>query len=603
MENSDPKTLVELLKRAVARDPSREVIRFKQDKHWTAITGERLLERTRNTAAGLYSEGVRKGDRVAILAESGPLWSISDYGILSLGAINVPIYPTQAVHQVEYILEDSDPKLLFISTAKQVKRIDAALRKFPHLRVVTFQEGVEGENIISFTQLETRGARLAASQPDLFDALSSDVRAEDLASIIYTSGTTGEPKGARLTHANITFNAVAAGSFLEIEPDNLMLSFLPMSHIFERMVLYLCLHFGVQINFSGGIETVASDMKEVRPTLMSAVPRLLEKIYSRIQKSASDGGIFKKKLFEWASAIARRKAVLETEGKPIPPLVEFQHDVADHLVYSRLREVVGGRMKRIVSGSAALPSDIALFFIGAGIPVLQGYGLTETSPVISVNTLKHHRVGSVGRPITGVEVRIAEDNEILTRGPHVFEGYFKKHEETREAFVEDDGGRWFKTGDIGKLDEDGFLFITDRKKDLIKTSAGKYVAPQMIEGMIGQSEFVEQSVVIGDRRKYVSVLIVPDFECLRAWAKHEGMESADRERLIEERRVIDLYKAEVSRLTRSLADYEKVKRIALLPREFSIDSGELTPTLKVRRRVVEEKHRELIESLYAGGSD
>jgi long-chain acyl-CoA synthetase len=603
MKNSDPKTLIELLKRAVARDPSSEVIRFKQDKHWTAITGERLLTRTRNIAAGLYSEGVRKGDRVAILAESGPMWSISDYGILSLGAINVPIYPTQAVHQVEYILEDSEPKLLFISTAKQVKRIDAALRKFPHLRVVAFQEGVAGENMISFEELEARGARLASEQPELFDALSSDVHAEDLASIIYTSGTTGEPKGVRLTHANITFNAVAAGSFLEIEPDNLMLSFLPMSHIFERMVLYLCLHFGVQINFSGGIETVASDMKEVRPTLMSAVPRLLEKIYSRIQKSASDGGIFKKKLFEWASAVARRVAELETEGKPVPPLVEFQHEIADHLVYSRLREVVGGRMKRIVSGSAALPSDIALFFIGAGIPVLQGYGLTETSPVISVNTLRQHRVGSVGRPITGVEIRIAEDNEILTRGPHVFHGYFKKDEESGEAFTDDQSGRWFKTGDIGRVDEDGFLFITDRKKDLIKTSAGKYVAPQMIEGMIGQSEFVEQSVVIGDKRKYVSALIVPDFERLRAWAKHEGMETSDREQLIEERRVIDLYKSEVSRLTRSLADYEKVKRIALLPREFSIDNGELTPTLKVRRRVVEEKHRELIESLYTGGSD
>lgn len=603
MKNSDPKTLVELLNRAVARDPAREVIRFKQDKQWTGITGERLIERTRNTALGLYSEGVRKGDRVAILAESGPLWSISDYAILSLGAINTPIYPTQAVHQVEYILADSEPELLFISTAKQMKRVDEALKKFPHLRAVTFQTGVEGENIISFDELESRGARLAAEQPDLFDALSSDVHPQDLASIIYTSGTTGEPKGALLTHSNIAFNAVSAGAFLEIEPDNLMLSFLPMSHIFERMVLYLCMHFGVQINFSGGIETVASDMKEVRPTLMSAVPRLLEKIYSRIQKTASDGGKLKKMIFEWASSVARRTAQLTTEGKPLPPLVELQHEIADHLVYGKLREVVGGRMMRIVSGSAALPSDIALFFIGAGIPVLQGYGLTETSPVISVNTLRHHRVGSVGRPITGVEVKIAPDDEILTRGPHVFEGYFKKDEETSASFLDDTGGRWFKTGDIGHLDEDGFLSITDRKKDLIKTSAGKYVAPQMLEGMIGQSEFVEQTVIIGDKRKYVSALIVPDFERLRAWAKQESIETADREQLIADRRVVDLYKAEVSRLTRSLADYEKVKRVALLAREFSIDNGELTPTLKVRRRVVEEKHRELIESLYTGGSD
>jgi long-chain acyl-CoA synthetase len=351
-------------------------------------------------------------------------------------------------------------------------------------------------------------------------------------------------------------------------------------------------------------------MREVQPTLMSTVPRLLEKIYGRVQKSAADRGGLSKRIFEWAAGVARRSAEISTRGEPVPPLLEFQRDIADHIVFGKLREAVGGRMKRMVSGGAALPPDMALFFIGAGIPLLQGYGLTETSPVIAVNTLEHNRVGAVGRPLPGVEVEIASDGEILTRGPHVFQGYFNKPEETRSVFTSevasDNGGpstRWFKTGDIGHFDADGFLFITDRKKDLIKTSAGKYVAPQMIEGLICQSEFVEQAVVIGDKRKYVSALIVPDFERLRAWAKGQAIAAADKQELIEDKRVFDLIKAEVQRLTRELADYEKVKRVALLPKEFSIDGGELTPTLKVRRRVVEQKYRDQIESLYPAGSE
>ncbi|HET9532844.1 MAG TPA: long-chain fatty acid--CoA ligase, partial [Blastocatellia bacterium] len=548
---------------------------------------------------------------VAVLAEGGPLWTISDYAILSNGAVNVPIYPTQPVHQVEYILRESEPKVLFISTARQMKRVDEALRKFSDLPVVPFQEGITGENIMSFSSLEEEGARVRAERPELFDLVSSDVRPADLASIIYTSGTTGEPKGALLTHANIVSNALASGEYLRIEPDNLMLSFLPLSHIFERMVLYLCMHFGVQINYAGGIETVAADMRDVQPTLMSTVPRLLEKIYARVQKNASDKGRLSKRIFEWAAVVARRSGELSTEQKPLPPMLEFQRDIADHLVFGKLREAVGGRMKRMVSGGAALPPDMALFFIGAGIPLLQGYGLTETSPVIAVNTLEQNRIGSVGHPLPGVEVKIASDGEILTRGPHVFQGYFNKPDETESVFTTDDAAgngddptrRWFKTGDIGHFDADGFLFITDRKKDLIKTSAGKYVAPQMIEGLLTQSEFVEQAVVIGDKRKYVSALIVPDFERLRAWAKAQGITATDKQELIEEKRVFDMMKAEVQRLTRELADYEKVKRVALLASEFTIDGGELTPTLKVRRRVVEQKYQDQIESLYAGGTD
>jgi long-chain acyl-CoA synthetase len=502
------------------------------------------------------------------------------------------------VHQVEYILRESEPKLLFISTARQMRRVEEALRRFPDLRIVAF-EGGSGESTTQFSTIEAEGARLAVERPELYDLITSNVHGSDPASIIYTSGTTGEPKGVMLTHSNIVFNAVSGGSYLGIEPDNVMLSFLPLSHIFERTVLYLCLHFGVQIVFAGGIETVASDIKEIRPTLMSTVPRLLEKIFARMQKTASDAGGLRQRLFDWSLDVARRSAPYYTTGQPLPPLLELQHEVADMLVFGKLREGVGGRMQRMVSGGAALSSDIALVFNGAGIPVLQGYGLTETSPIIAVNTLPHHRLGSVGAPLPGVEVRIAEDGEILTRGPHVFQGYFNKPDETAASFTDNDG-HWFQTGDIGHLDRDGFLFITDRKKDLIKTSSGKYVAPQMIEGLITQSEYVEQAVVLGDKRKYVCVLVVPDFERLRAWAKGQGIGEQEREALTADRRVFELLKSEVTRLTAGLADYEKVKRVALLPTEFTIEGGELTPTLKVRRRVVEEKYQELIESLYSG---
>ena len=603
MQDHKPQTLVELLKMAVAAKPDRESLRYKQDKAWVGMTAGRLLERVGNVALGLYARGIRKGDRVAILAESGPLWSITDYAILSNGAVSVPIYPTQPPHQVEYILRESAPKLLFVSTARQLRRVDSALKKFPDLRIVSFQPIVDGENLISFNSVEEEGATLAAQQPELYEAISSDVLAADLASIIYTSGTTGEPKGVMLTHANVTFNALSAGTFLQIEPGGVMLSFLPLSHVFERMVLYLCMNRGVQINYATGIETVAADIQDVRPTLMSTVPRLLEKIYARMQKNAADGGALKKKVFDWSLSVARRSAKLSTMGEPLPPLLLFQREIADHLVFAKLRKAVGGRIVRIVSGGAALPTDIALVFTGAGIPVLQGYGLTETSPVIAVNSLDHNRIGSVGRLLPGVEVQIAEDGEILTRGPHVFQGYFNKAEESVASFGDDPNGgeRWFKTGDIGHFDSDGFLFITDRKKDLIKTSGGKYVAPQMIEGMINQSEFVEQAVVVGDKRKYVSALIVPDFERLRAWAKEQGIPAGNKHELVADRRTVDLIKADVNQLTRELADYEKVKRIALLADEFSVDGGELTPTLKVKRRVVEQKYGELIESLYSGG--
>ena len=603
--STEPGTLVELFKNAINSRLDAEVFRYKKDKAWTGLRGATLLNRVRSLTLALHRRGIAKGDRVAILAESGPLWSITDYAILSAGAINVPIYPTQSVTQVEYILRESEPRMLFISTSRQAKRIVEVLKRLPDLPVVSFQPIADLERSITLEALEAEGEALAAGRPDLYEALSCGVKPEDIASIIYTSGTTGEPKGVILSHSNIVFNALAAGRHLSIEPSNIMLSFLPLSHIFERMVLYLCLHYGVQICYSGGIETVASDLREVRPTLMSTVPRLLEKMFARMQRTAEEGGPRKQRIFNWSLSVARRVAERRSSGRHIPLSLSIQRSIADRLVYSKLRQAVGGRMMRLVSGGSALQADLALVFNGAGIPVLQGYGLTETSPVIAVSTLEHNRIGTVGHPLPGVEVKIAADGEILTRGPHVFQGYFKKNRETDEVFLNDGSGngRWFMTGDIGLIDNEGFIRITDRKKDLIKTSAGKYVAPQLIEGALSQSEFIEQSIVIGNNRKYVSALIVPDFERLNEWARQSGIKAAEKRELIEQPKIVEMMKGEVNRLTQELADYEKVKRVALLPEEFTIEGGELTPTLKVRRKIVEQKYRNLIDSLYPAGSE
>jgi long-chain acyl-CoA synthetase len=605
MTQSEPETLVDLLKQVAAASPDQEVMKFKEGKRWSGMTGGRLLERVRCVALGLYGLGVRKGDTVAILAESSPLWTIADFAILSLGAVNVPIYPTQSVPQVEYIIQQSRPKLLFISSAKQLKRISAALELFPDLPVVPFQPVPLRARGIEFKELEERGAASLLKDPAALDRLSSGVTGSDLASIIYTSGTTGEPKGVMLTHSNIVFDAIAAGTFLKIEAGNQMLSFLPLSHVFERTVVYLCLHFRVNVAYAGGLETVATDLQAIQPTLMSTVPRMLERTYGRILKNVGSSSPLKQRLFRWGLKVGRCRAQSLLTGGSTGPLLNLQCALADRLMFAKIRQVLGGRIRRMVSGGAALPADIALNFNGMGVPVLQGYGMTETSPVIAVNTLEENRIGTVGKPLPGVQVKIADDGEILTCGPHVFKGYFEKPEETREAFVDGEPGpgSWLKTGDIGYFDKDGFLVITDRKKDLIKTSAGKYIAPQMIEGRIGQSEYIEQACVVGNNRKYVSALIVPDFERLSEWAGKRGIEYTGRDELIRDDRVLDLIRSEVGRLTADLADYEKVKRLALLPTEFTIESGELTPTLKARRRVIEEKYKDIIESLYPDGNE
>jgi long-chain acyl-CoA synthetase len=586
-----PETLVELLRGAVERHKKPDAIRYKENRAWIPLSSDELMARVRRVALALDALGVGAGDRVAMLAESGPLWTISDFGILSTGAVNVPIYPTQPPPQVEYILRESGPKVIFVSTKRQIRRIGHVLEAFPDLRVVTF-EPVEGYEHVA--ALEATGAEIERARPERYDELRSGVGSEDVASIIYTSGTTGEPKGAVLTHRNIVFDAISAAEVIDPGPADTALSFLPLSHIFERTVVYLGIHRGVTIAFAESLETVAANLLEVQPTLMTAVPRFFEKVYEKILKARQKLTPTKQRIFDWALPVGRAWAEARDRGR-VSPILSVKHAIADRLVFAKWREVVGERLERFVSGGAPLSRELAYTFWGAGIPILEGYGLTETSPVIAVNGMRANRVGTVGRPIPGVEVEIAPDGEILTRGPNVFKGYFNKPEETAAVLGEDG---WLRTGDVGYLDADGFLTITDRKKDLIKTSAGKYVPPQPIENLLRMSELVDQAVLVGNGRKHVTALVVPNRERLLEWAREQGLESDDYDALVEDARVVEAVRAEVARLTPHLADYERIKGVALVPTEFTIEGGELTPTLKIRRRFVEEKYRAKIDALY-----
>jgi long-chain acyl-CoA synthetase len=604
MRQVEPRTIIELFNQAMESRADRVVMRFKRNKEWRDITGAELNERVRNVALALHGLGVRAGDRVGLLAESSPEWSISDLAIQANGAVNVPIYPTQTVDQVEFILRNSGARVLFVSGARLLKRIQPALDSFrskERPRVILFEAAKEEKKddaIATLASLEASGAESRALQPKLFDELASRATADDLATIIYTSGTTGEPKGVMLTHRNLVSNALHSGSVFDLKPDDTALSFLPLSHVFERTVLYIYLSFGVQVSFARGVETVAEDIKEVRPTIVTAVPRLFEKIYATINKRAAEATPFQQKIFHRAIDVGRRVAILRDKGKHVPIKLALEHKVLDRLVFTKWRSAVGGRLRFFVSGGAALPPELAYIFAGAGITILQGYGLTETSPVVSFNRPSSNRIGTIGPTIPGVKVRVAEDGELLVQGDNVMQGYYRLPEETERAIQRYDDGVWFHTGDIGAVDEDGYIRITDRKKDLIKTSLGKYIAPQPIENMIRAIPMVEQAIVIGNSRKFPSALIVPAFDALRSYAKTLGIEVRDAAELARHPRILEYFKKKVDEVTRELAPHEKIKKIALLDREFSVESGELTPTLKVRRKFVEDKHRDAIDALY-----
>ena len=591
-----PGTLNELFFDAVSKFNRPDALQVKIGGVYRPISHTEVANRVRHAARGLSSLGVRRGDRVAILSENRPEWAIADFACLTAGLTDVPIYPTLPPDQIAYILRDSGAVAIFVSTKAQAEKIREVRSQLPGLKTVIGFDEIPGLTNMSIAELEKRGS--VGESREAIDAYLEDalkVEPDDLATIIYTSGTTGEPKGVMLTHDNIFSNVAVSRTKIPFAGEDVALSFLPLSHIFERMGgHYLMFATGTSIAYAESIDTVPVNLQEVRPTIVLSVPRLYEKMYARILETALTGGFLKRKIFFWARGVAERWANEKLAGKEPGGLLAKQYALAQKLVFSKLKARTGGRLRYFVSGGAPLAPEINKFFYAAGLVILEGYGLTETSPVIAVNTPEDFRIGTVGKPIDGVEVRIASDGEILTRGPHVMKGYYNKPEATREA-LEPDG--WFHTGDIGEL-RDGFLAITDRKKDIIVTAGGKKVAPQPLENKVKTNKYVAQAVMIGDKRKFPSMLIVPNFDQLEKWAMKRNIIWTDRAQLLRMPTIQAKIEKEVNKELEGAAHFELPKRIGLLEHDFSIDSGELTPTQKVKRRAIDKHYKALIDSLY-----
>ena len=594
MEGVVVDTLSQLFLNTIKSYPKDDLMLYKEEGRYVPISTDEFANRVKHIALGLRDLGMEAGDKLIILADTRPEWVITDLVSLCLGGITVPIYTSLAEDQVKYIIDNSDAKIVVYSDPEQGEKIEAIkgeLGKVNHY--VTFaSEAPEG--VLTFAHIRERGEKIAQDNPDLFENTALKVKPDDVASIIYTSGTTGVPKGVMLSHSNFLSNIKTTADILPFSEKDTVLSFLPLSHVLERMVTFTYLYKGCTVGYAESLETVAENLLEIRPHIMVSVPRVFEKIYSKVMDNVLSSSFLKKKIFFWALNVGKKYGRRKLLEQPISGGLQMKKNLAHKLVFSKIIEKTGGRVRFFASGGAPLAKDIAEFFYAMGLVILEGYGLTETSPVIAVNTFENLKFGSVGKPIPGVDVEIAEDGEILTKGPNVMKGYYKMEAETEEAFEEE----WFRTGDIGHLDEDGFLVITDRKKDIIVTAGGKNVAPQPIENLLKTNPYISNAMVIGDRRKFISSLIVPNFEKLEEYAKHNNLEYEDVGDLIKNEKVRNFMRSEVERATPGLSSYEKVKKIALLNRDFEIEKGEITPTLKVKRNIVEKKYKDLIDSLY-----
>jgi long-chain acyl-CoA synthetase len=570
-----------------------DAFRHKQNGAWVDVAHAELLEKVHTLALGLRALNLAKADRVALLSENRLEWTIADLGILLAGGVVVPIYPTLIPSQVEYILRDADVRVVFVSSKLQVAKVAALRPRLPMLeRVIAFDDDAVSNGVESFAELMKIGIPMQTATAA--DDMAGQTSPSDWASIIYTSGTTGEPKGAILTHKNFMTEVRMNLDAFKVNTDDTYLSVLPLSHVFERTVSYVMMTAGAQIAFAEAIETAIVNMGEVHPTIVCLVPRVYEKFYDGIHDTVAKGNAMKRGMFAWGSRVGAAAVNAKLSGRRKNPFLNLQHRIAQKLVFSKIQERVGGKLRFFVSGSAPLARNIIEFFHAAGLPILEGYGLTETAPVVTVNTLEHIRFGTVGRALKGEELRIADDGEILVRGDNVMQGYFKKADDTAAAII--DG--WFYTGDIGELDQDGYLSITDRKKDLIATAGGKKMAPQPVENKLRLNPMIAEAVLVGNRRPYITLLILPNYPRLEAWAASGGTNSKDHKALAASPEVHKLYQQAIDEVNSSLAQYERIKSFAILENELTTASGELTPTLKVRRKIVEEKYRDKIDDMY-----
>lgn len=587
-------TLNELLLESFRRFDKPDLLRHKQGGEWRKISTRTFVARVVSLAQALQKLGLRKGDRVGLLSENRPEWHIADLACLGLGLINVPLYPAESVERLRYILGHSEARFCFLSGPEQLEKVRATWPALPGLeKAIAFAAGAGGEpRLLSWADL----VRDAVSEGERaeFERAARAQGPDDLCTLIYTSGTTGQPKGALLTQHNFGSNVLSSGSPYGYAPEDLGLCLLPLCHVYERTMDYIYFTCGVSIAYAEGFDRVAENLLEVRPMMMAAVPRFFEKFYTRLMEVVQGSWAPKRKLFEWALRVGRETTPYRLTRRPLPAGLAWQHRLAEALVYRKIRAHLGGRFRFFISGSAPLSPELNEFFHAVGFTIYEGYGLTETSPVITASFPGAAKIGTVGRAIEGVEVKIAADGEILTRGPHVMKAYYKLEEETREALR--DG--WFHTGDLGSLDADGYLTITGRKKDVIKTAGGKMIAPQLIENRLKASPYIETAVVLGDRRKYAVALLVPRFGNLERYAESQGIPFGSRAELLASPEIQALFQAEVDGVNRDLAQYERLKRFAVLDREFSFDGGQLTYTQKVRRGEIEKEYRSLIERLY-----
>lgn len=594
-----PQTLPHFCIESFRRNDKKDALAFKVGDVWNYLSGPEAIERVRRIATGLASIGVKAGDRVAIISENRPEWSLTDLAILSLRAVNVPIYTTQAVEQIRYILEDSGAKMLFVSGKKLLKHAEAAIQSVERIEKLIFfdpdSKPADDGRALSLAEVEAKGDSFERDSGQTFDELLAAVKSDDLATIIYTSGTTGEPKGVMLDHENFVSNVIAISKGLPIRNTDRSLAVLPLSHIFERTVFYVLCSNGVSIHYCAAFDQLASHLQEVKPTIMTAVPRLFEQVYHKIVKKGKAAGGYKTRLFDWALQVGQDYWTAKDMHESVSPVLAAKQAVASRLVFSKWREGVGGSLRFFVSGGAPLSKKLSYAFWAAGIPILQGYGMTEGC-ITSANRPDDNKVGSIGTPFDGIEMKVAEsDGEILIRGKNIMHGYYNKPEETAKA-IDADG--YYHTGDVGYKDADGHFYITDRLKDLFKLSNGKYIAPLQVESLLKQSPLISQPVVVGSGRKQVGALIVPDWEALKETLKEEGIDAAGtREELCENPHVVKRVQRDAVELTRELSEYERVKRVYLLPREFSIDKGEMTPTLKIKRSVIDEKYGEAIDEI------
>lgn len=599
MPDAEIKTLVDLYRHVLAK-PKPALLNSKRSDLWQPVSTEELAEKVRLAAMGLFALGVRPGDHVGLLSENRIEWTMADLAILNCGAADVPIYATQAPKQVAYILNDAGVEVLFVSNQAQYDRVRDALNSCPKLRVIVSFDAVNAPSgkVMSFDELLNWGEAAYDTDPHAFENMQATVTPETLATLIYTSGTTGDPKGVMLTHSNLVANVLSTARVMTVAEDETALSFLPFSHIFERAVIYYYLLTRAKVFYARSIETVAEDLRDVKPHYLTSVPRLFEKIQARAMEKAEEKGGATARLARWSVDVGEQWAEVVSNGGKPGFLLSLKHKIADALFFSKWRAAMGGRIRYFVAGGAALAPDLARTFYAAGMPILQGYGLTESSPGITSCSDTHNRLGSVGQAMPGVTIKIADDGEILATGKNIMQGYYNRPEETAETLETDAEGRvWLRTGDIGELDKDGYLFITDRKKDLLKTSGGKYVAPQPIENLIKRSRFVNQVVIIGNDRKFPAALIVPQLDAIEAYAAQNGITASSGE-LVKHPKIIALIEDEVGRHCAELSKYEQIKAVLLLESELTVESGELTPTLKVKRRVVVEKHKKAIDRLY-----